>query len=239
LDAAPRLLSIANATQQLASVTAPAITPDSDVESEDERQAAVESLTVAATDEICLMQPYYEWAPNSAFSADDWTSTADTVTNPNVTCRSVYDDRLFNVPGFLDVIVSEVEAGAEVRLTDHRFPGFLLVVDQRAAAFTPQSRGPGQITTADVHVGLMAMAFEHAWTRAVAFRQDNDLSPQLWAVLTLVGVGHNNKEIAAKLDLSNRTVRRRVDELREIVNAPDRGALIRHALFQTNGVGAP
>lgn len=239
LESVPHLLSIATATQRLAPIATPTGTTDVSVDGDHDRQATVESLVVSAKQEISVMQPYYEWAPDSGFSEDEWTSTADTVTAPDVVCRYVYDDRLFNVPGFLDVIVREVELGAEVRLTDRALPGFLFIVDRRAAAFTPQSRGVGQLTTADIHVGLLSMAFEHAWTRAVAFQQDESLTPQLWAVLTLVGVGHNNKEIASKLGVSNRTIRRRVDQLCAIINAPDRSALIRHALLMTSDANTP
>ena len=194
-----------------------------------ERQRAMEALVVGATSELAFLQPYYEGDSDDEFESGGWTSTPDINTPQRVVSRSVYDERLFQMRGFERVIHEEVALGAEVRITSSHLPGFLLVVDERIAAFTPDPTGAGRISTETNLVAMLHMAFEAAWAAATPLQRSSALSHDLLTMLNLIGLGHNNRRIATMLGLHERTIRRRVNDLLDHFSEMDRAALVRHA----------
>ena len=230
LASAPDIDRLANALDALGPEPNPARDAQpAVVDDPDERQRATESLVVGATSELALLQPYYDWIPDEEFESGGWTSAPDANTPERVACRFVYDERLFRVRGFERVIHDEVALGAQVRLTSSALPGFLLVVDRPTAAFTPEPMGAGRISTESSLVGFLHMAFEAAWAAATPLQRSSALNDDMLTVLTLIGLGHNNRQIATMLGLHERTIRRRVNDLLDHFGETERTALVRHA----------
>jgi hypothetical protein len=229
LDAAPDIAGVVNAMHHLESQPDLGTFAADEVDDPDERQRVLEALLVGVRRQICVLQPYYDWIPDDEIANGGWTSSPDANTLPHVTQRFVYDDRLFRLGGFEDLIKRELEHGAQIRIAAHDIPTFLLIVDDTAAAYTPRPGGPGRVSTDSGLVQLLAWAFEAAWNRGVPIDRNDDLSPTQRTVNTMIGLGHSNKQIATTLGLNERTIRRRIDELLDHYNEPDRLALVRRA----------
>ncbi len=198
-----------------------------------ERHQAIEALAIGAVDELVVLQPYHP--AMEAEDADRWTSQADAAMPARVTCRTVYDARLFRVDNFEQTIHEEVALGAHIRITGTPLPGFLLVADRQAAAYTPAPGSPGRITTESSLVAMLHLAFEATWAAATPFWHHQSLSDDHLTVLTLVGLGHTNRQIGSMLGLHERTIRRRVNDLLDHFGEVERAALVRHAHFSPTG----
>ena len=229
MASAPDIDRLMNALDTLGPEPLPALDGEpSGMTDADERQRAMEALVVGATSELAFLQPYTEGS-DEEFQSGGWTSAPDVNTPQRVLCRAVYDERLFQIPGFERVMHEEVALGEQVRITSSHLHGFLLVVDQRVAAFTPELTGGGRISTETNLVAMLYMAFEAAWAAATPLQRSTALSDDLLTVLTLIGLGHNNRKIATMLGLHERTIRRRVNDLLDHFGEMERSALVRHA----------
>lgn len=205
----------------------------SEVDDLRERQQAVEALAMGAVEELAVLQPYDEEL--DADDAGEWTSQADAAMPGRITWRTVYDERLFGVPNFGQAIHEEVALGAHVRITGTPLPGFLLIADRAAAAYTPAPDAPGRITSESSLVELLYIAFEATWSAATPFGHTEDVSDDHMTVLTLVGLGHTNRQIGSMLGLNERTIRRRVNDLLDHFGEVERAALVRHAHMAAPG----
>ena len=203
----------------------------SEVEDLAERQQALEALVIGATSELSALQPYFD--EMAADDAEEWTSQADATLTARLTCRTVYDERLFDVANFDRAVHEEVALGAQVRITSRPLAGFLLIADQRAAAYTPAPDAPGRITSESSLVALLQIAFDAVWAGAMPLGHHQELSDDHMTVLTLVGLGHTNRQIGSKLKLNERTIRRRVNDLLDHFGESERGALVRRAALES------
>lgn len=214
-------------------LSAPTDMIPSEVEDLAERQRALEALVIGATSELSALQPYFDGMDTD--DADEWTSQSDATLTARLTCRTVYDERLFDVSNFDKALHEEVALGALVRITNKPLPGFLLIADKRAAAYTPAPDAPGRVTTESSLVALLQIAFDAVWAAATPFGNDQVLSDDHMTVLTLVGLGHTNRQIGSMLGLNERTIRRRVNDLLDHFDEVERGALVRRAHFESPG----
>lgn len=194
-----------------------------------ERQKAMEALVVGATSEVATLQPFSDGDGDEDYESGGWSSWADADKQSRIRRRTVYEERLFQIRGFERAVHAEVALGEEVRITSGHLPGFLLVVDARVAAFTPEPTGIGRISTETNLVALLHMAFEAAWAAATPLQRSTAMGDDLSTVLTLIGLGHNNRKIATMLGLHERTIRRRVNELLDHFDEMERTALVLHA----------
>ena len=93
-------------------------------------------------------------------------------------------------------------------------------------AYSPAAGQPGRVTTDDGLVGLLALAFEQLWTRAVPVSASGEMTSAQRSVMTLLGLGYTNRMISRALGVHERTVRRRVGELLDHFGETERAALV-------------
>jgi hypothetical protein len=178
-----------------------------------EKQQAIEALLTAARTSVWSMQPYPDWIPEEELAdQEQWSRTDDEFVR-RVADRCIYDERLLRFPRFRSAALSEVEHGIQIHLANWELPTFMMVVDDATAVYFAQRRGPGTITTDPGLVGLLRLSFEAAWQRSVPLRADGGLEPIHHAIHNLITSGHSTRAIAALLGLTDRTIRRRTNEL--------------------------
>jgi hypothetical protein len=202
-------------------------------------QQELESLVVSASVSVCVLQPYPDHIPpENLLQANEWSSSPDINTLTTIKYRYVYEDRVLAIPGIRDLVAEELGLGAEVRLTTDRLPTFMVIVDHKSVAYFPDPLGPGHIATESGHVGLLRLAFDAAWNKAIPIQGGTkiDLTATQHRVLALVALGHNNRSIGSMLGLHERTVRRRIDELLEFYGETSRPGLVRHATDNLDGI---
>lgn len=226
----PALTKLMDAIEPVAPIVPSGPTEVDDLE---EKQRAIERLAIGAVSELAVLQPYHP--AMEAADAERWTSQPDAVMPSRVICRTVYDERLFRVENFEETIHEEVALGAQIRIAATALPGFLMVADRQAAAYTPAPGSPGRVTDESSLVAMLHLAFEATWSASTPFRHDAVLSDDHLTVLTLVGLGHTNRQIGSMLGLNERTIRRRVNDLLDHFGEAERAALVRHAHMSPSG----
>ena len=138
-------------------------------------------------------------------------------------CRGVYPvAALKHSP---DVLRMRVEIGEEVRILP-RVPTHLMVVGSTHAMF-PDPLGPVEQPMINVRqraiVELITSYFEELWRRALPAAELEDLpSADRRLLLEELARGAQDEQIARRLGVSLRTVRRRVAELLDVLGATSR-----------------
>jgi sugar-specific transcriptional regulator TrmB len=151
-----------------------------------------------------------------------------------VRCRSVTDSQLFNMPGTLNRLSIATAAGEQFRI----FPSlpFKLVVFDRRVAIIPlhlvDPDGPVLLVRSSSLLDALCETFEMYWHaaapfiashEAVASEDAHDCLPVLAdALLSLLASGMNDKSIERELDVSTRTLGRRIGELTKRLGASTR-----------------
>ncbi|MFB7780999.1 LuxR C-terminal-related transcriptional regulator [Streptomyces bauhiniae] len=156
--------------------------------------------------------------------------------------RVVYETAFFEEEGAVDNVTAAVEAGEQARVSAH-LPLRLAVADGSVALLPLVSGGssgsPEVPTTALVRdsnlLGALIALFECYWAQGVPLdRCDSDpsdmktppgpsgLSPTDHRLLSLLVAGVADKAIASHLNLSRRTVQRRLQALMERAGAANR-----------------
>jgi DNA-binding CsgD family transcriptional regulator len=192
-----------------------------------ERQQTAESMLTAAQASVWGLQPYPEWIPDHELADPDAWSRNYEHAPSQVQYRFVYDEQLLTFTEFHQMALDEIAEGAEIRIANWPLPTYVLIVDAAIALYFPQRRGPGNVTTDTGHIGLLELAFEAAWDRSVPLHTDSGLSPEHLQIHTLVALGHNNRSIATRLKVHERTVRRRINDLLDHHGQTTRAGLIR------------
>lgn len=161
--------------------------------------------------------------------------------NRGAASRGIYDARAFEVPGQFDWLTAAAAAGEEARV----FPELPLKMSiaDRKVALMPLTMDAESVATIGLLIGpsalldALVMLFELVWERAVPLEQVLDQSPEATVafdeesfasasqdgrLLALLAAGLGDDAIARQLDVSTRTVRRRVAELMGRLDAKTR-----------------
>ncbi|KQZ68613.1 MULTISPECIES: helix-turn-helix domain-containing protein [unclassified Nocardioides] len=151
--------------------------------------------------------------------------------------RGIYDTAAFDVPGQLDWLAAAADAGEEARvlaglplkmsIADRRVALIPLTMDAESVGSTGLLIGPSALLDA------LVMLFEALWERAVPLESafGGDAPSATGAaeghlvdlpLLTLLTAGLGDDAIARQLQVSARTVRRRVAGLMDLLDARSR-----------------
>jgi hypothetical protein len=149
--------------------------------------------------------------------------------------RSINDAEVLTIPGMLEHIRADMAAGEEARVVPS-LPFKMLLVDHRVALIFLNPDQPDAATLLVRYSGLLEAfytLFEILWDKAapITFSGPGVLrigepvdgfTRELEQLLPLLAVGLNDKSIAHQLEVSERTVARRVVELLEFLGARTR-----------------
>ncbi len=135
--------------------------------------------------------------------------------------RTIYDQAVLEIPGYLDMILTYIEAGEQARVIASA-PFKLDIYDRSVCLMSLNSEERERIESAIVvHesplLAAVMLAFEHLWASAHPLSPAGDVStgPPLDArtrrVLTMLVAGMKDAAIARQLGITERTVRRHVD----------------------------
>jgi DNA-binding Lrp family transcriptional regulator len=148
-----------------------------------------------------------------------------------VRCRAVYAAEVLAVPQRAEAIRALVGLGEDARVVPH-VPVKMMIVDRREALLPlGASDGGPPVNAVVVHKSEICDAlvalFESVWARGVPLfkrhgESDTDLADTDHAILQLLNAGMTDDVIGRQLGISERTVRRRVSELAERVEAGSR-----------------
>lgn len=148
-----------------------------------------------------------------------------------ITVRSIYGSEVLRHPAALAVVQQCIAAGEESRV----FPGVpmnLLISDDRYALVVVRvaaaRRADGVIIHVSDFLDTMIGVFEAFWRLAVPVSGSTTTahidkeSTETRRLLTNLAAGLTDKAIARDLDVSERTVRRRIAQLQELLGAQTR-----------------
>jgi predicted DNA-binding transcriptional regulator len=149
--------------------------------------------------------------------------------------RSINDAEILKIPGVLEHIRADVAAGEEARVVPS-LPFKMVLVDRRVALIflnPDQANNPLLLVRYSGLLEAFYTLFEILWDKAapITFSSAGNprigepadgFTPELEQLLPLLAVGLNDKSIAHQLDVSERTVARRVVELLEFLGARTR-----------------
>lgn len=151
--------------------------------------------------------------------------------------RAVYERALLEMPGELDGIREAIGWGEESRVVPE-LPVRLAIVDRTTAVcplLPDQERGVAEPTAAVIGPGQLLDAllalFDSVWERATPLDLSDpaatggELADGDRALLSLVVAGMPDKSISSLLDISRRTVQRRLFRLMAVANVDSRAAL--------------
>jgi DNA-binding CsgD family transcriptional regulator len=144
------------------------------------------------------------------------------VLSRGVRFRSIYSRAVLELPHADELVRRSTEAGWELRVVDE-LASKAVVVDGTAALLPldPTGMSGAVLVRSPVIVGLLVTLFELLWARA---RPGNRLTPVQEHVLRLVLTGMTDAAIARHLKVSERTVRRHVATLLELLGVDNRVA---------------
>jgi sugar-specific transcriptional regulator TrmB len=150
-----------------------------------------------------------------------------------VRCRSITDSQLFNLPGTLNRLRIATAAGERFR-TFPSLPFKLVVFDRRIAIIPLHLASPDGsylLVRSSSLLDALCETFEMYWRAATPFIAGHDIVPtdapdsdpvHADSLLTLLASGMNDKSIEHELNVSTRTLARRIFELTTRLGASTR-----------------
>ncbi|MER6990145.1 helix-turn-helix transcriptional regulator [Saccharopolyspora hirsuta] len=142
--------------------------------------------------------------------------------------RTVYSQDVYDDPGLFAAMTRMAELGEHVRLLSE-LPVKLTIGDDEMALLVPEPDRTGLEGALVVHASGLLNAlcglFETLWTLALPVsveREQDQLSDRDRAIITLMAAGATDEAIARRLDLSRRTVVRRIAALLDQLGATTR-----------------
>lgn len=183
-----------------------------------------------ATEEVlCLIRPpFLVSAPNRQ------EDTRAQARRRGVRYRNIVHPDTLALPGWAQVLQDDIERGEEVRLLSE--VPFKMIVADRELGLLPLHvgvpQGPMLLLRRSAVLDALCALFDRLWLAAVPIRFAADGSvtlgapapypPQLQAMIPLLAAGANDKTVAERLGISERTLMRRVDTLYQTLNARSR-----------------
>lgn len=192
------------------------------------RQHCRQLVTTAASELIGFETPPYS-AP-----AQEHSGTRPALER-GVSCRFIYEPSALEIPGHLDLLLQEVEAGEDARVFP-KLPVWMLIADRQTALvpldIDKQAAGGAVLIHTSWLLDALITLFDSLWDRAVpvgAFRKgpdaangDSALSETDRRILTLMSAGLKDAAISTQLSMDPSTVRRRVSRLMGTLDARSR-----------------
>ena len=184
---------------------------------------AIRSLSIASTGDLLWLRPD-QWKIAPGIELDDWVKG---LVRAGRRSRAIYPARVLEEAP--DMIRARSEAGEHVRILAE-VPCRLAIMGSSAALITEEfgvPTGRRLVIRHDSLIGSLTLLFECLWERAMAVpgldgqRYDEGASDRRLLLGQLAG-GAKDEQIARALGLSVRTVRRRVAELLDELEAESR-----------------
>lgn len=152
-----------------------------------------------------------------------------------VRCRSINDAEFLSLPGALDRVRADISAGEEARAFPS-LPFKMVLIDHRVALIPlnpDQSNSPSLLVRYSALLDALYTLFEILWERAtpLSFTRNGALKPSNHGtrlsegaadLAWLMAVGLNDKNVAHNLNISLRTLERRVAELMQSLDTRSR-----------------
>jgi DNA-binding MarR family transcriptional regulator len=178
---------------------------------------------------LCLERPPLLIHPKT------WVGANAVPYRPGVSSRAVTDTELLRLPGMMETMRGEMEAGEQHRLCSN-LPFKLLIVDRRLAVVPlsmETANGPSLLVRPSSLLTALCELFEMFWRVAtsIQFDEDGSLRPQPMTdvagsddarLMSLLALGFNDKTIEHELQMSKRTFTRRVASLMKRLGATTR-----------------
>jgi DNA-binding CsgD family transcriptional regulator len=149
------------------------------------------------------------------------------VVERGVEFRSIYTRAVLELPGAQEMLRAAIEAGWKCRVYPE-LPMKMVLVDRQAALLPlgPTGMEGALLVRAPVIAAALATYFDLLWSRAVPLNSSaGRLTPGQDQTLRLVLTGMTDGAIARHLGVSERTVRRNVGALMELLGANNRVTL--------------
>jgi len=145
-----------------------------------------------------------------------------------VRCRALIDSELLHMPGWLEHMRDNTERGEECRIAAS-LPFKLMIADRRMAIIPLDLKspdGPVLLVRSSSLLEALCEVFELLWRNATPFptsgtTQATGRRPHA-SLLSLLTSGLNDKAIELELNMSHRTLARRISELMEELGATTR-----------------
>jgi len=149
--------------------------------------------------------------------------------------RTIVDASVFALPGAVDRVRREIESGEEYRVFSH-LPFKMLVVDRKTAMVPlnlSATDSPYLLVRSSALLDALDALFEILWDRSmpVSFSHHGMMetgttnaqwTKEIEEVLTLLALGMNDKAITLELNISTRTLARRIGDLMQNLDARTR-----------------
>ena len=198
---------------------------------ESERQVFRQLQASAQRELIFLVRPPILISRPAPTEAPDYETDARA---RGVVYRGIVDSDYLALPGAVEHVRADIAKGDEVRVV-HRLPFKMALADRRTALIPLDLSSPRSevlLVRSPALLDALYALFESLWDRAVPLSLDRALAPaqddaggvarESREILRLMAAGLNDKAIAHELDISMRTLNRRISELMTQLNARSR-----------------
>jgi sugar-specific transcriptional regulator TrmB len=146
-----------------------------------------------------------------------------------VRCRALIDSDLLNMPGWLEHMRDNTAHGEECRLAPS-LPFKLVIADRRIGIIPldlARPGGPVLLVRSSSLLDALCEVFELLWRNATPFPSTDPSQPAARrrdsvSLLSLLTSGLNDKSIEHQLEMSHRTLARRISELMKELGATTR-----------------
>lgn len=152
------------------------------------------------------------------------------------TCRRIQDRAAFETPGQLERVAKQAEAGNSIRILAATPMSLAIADEKRAIVIGRGSLAGGAMPQAVIVnegtvLNVLIETFEALWNRSTAFRtlaladgssEINVLKDLDRRILTAMGAGLTDNEIALQLSVGHRTVQRRARQMSDILGVDTR-----------------
>lgn len=152
----------------------------------------------------------------------------------SVSCRLIQDRAAFEIPGQLEQLARRAKAGESVHLLGAAPIDLVIADEKRAIVIARGGLAVGAMPQAVIVnkgpvLDVLIETFEALWNRSVALRtvaQTNERGHALGdldqRILTALGAGLTDNEIAVQLGVGHRTVQRRARQISDILGVETR-----------------
>lgn len=223
---------------QSSAVSAEADAPEHIVElitNRDAERQILDQMEITAEREFLTLMRLPMRITQYDVTEEEFNRTQRSAQSRGIRYRSVIDSELMELPGYAEGIRFDVKAGEEVRM----IPGLplkLALVDRRLALIPLnllQEDSPSLLVRSSALLDALYELFETLWQRAapISFarsgearidRAESDFSGEVTELVSLLAGGLNDKTIAYDLNISKRTLERRVAKLMATLDARTR-----------------
>lgn len=191
-------------------------------------QPYLQSHRGAKHEVLCLVRP-----PFVVSSPDKIEEERGEARKRGVRYRNIVHPDVLAMPGWPAILKHGLDVGEEIRVSE--FP-FKMIVADRHLGLLPldveQPQGPILLLRRSAVLDALCELFEYLWARSAPINFNSAgsidvgetpmLPPELESLIPLLAAGVNDKAVAEKLGISERTLMRRIDSLYRALDAKSR-----------------